>query len=598
MFCSKCGTKLEENARQCPNCGAPVAAKPASQQKTSRPLSGNTAEKTKGGVAKFFKNKLVLGGIGIAAVIVIIVMILLGQPKKINLENLVVANFSRYNTVGRANISWDTKKFDAELAKALGKNKSVLKTDAAYSFCRQAASFSVENSEGLSNGDEVVVKLEYNNDAVKNYKIQFTGSEVKFTVEGLKDLLEIDPFEELSVSFSGISPKGTIDYQYTGDTTYVNPQSFRFDKMQNLKNGDVVTVSLNYSEEDTVTSGYKFTETSKTYPVEGLDEYVDSYGKLTEDFLTHAKQESEDVIAAYVAGKYDSKSVLSPVSYAGYIFNTVKDASTIEGDDGLYNRLYLIYQGTVSHNEGAFLETTVYLPIRFRNIMSRKGEVSCEDKATIIGESDLSNTSRNDFHSYTTKGYTVPLTAYTDLVTACADRYSSETGDGFEKYGKYAPIEKLSDIKAEDMKTLTDQAQNMVQSYLAGNHPKYTVSGLTLAGEYLLTAKAQGGDFQKNNRLIVVYSATISNDSQEDFQPCTVYFPVQFEGVLNLPGDEFMYLARSGVLGDSGFVYREYSMNHHSSGYVEGARMFSDLVTANRVNYNYEVSDGLKALGQ
>lgn len=595
MFCSKCGTKLEDTAQQCPNCGAPVV-KAASQPKVNGPENG--AERAKDGGAKPLKKKLIPIGIAVAAVIVAAVTILLCQPKKIDLEHLVTASFNGYNTVGRVSINWDTEKFDAELGKALGKKNPSLEAAAAYSAVWQTVSISTENNGGLSNGDEVVVKIEYDNEAVKKYGILFTGSEAKFTVEGLKDLLEIDPFEELSVSFSGISPKGTIDYQYTGDTTYVNPQSFRFDKMQNLKNGDVVTASLNYSETDVINSGCKFTETSKTYTVEGLDEYVDSYDKLPKEFLDHAKRESEDVIAAYVAGKYDSKSVLSPVSYAGYVFNTVKDASTIEGNDGLYNRLYLIYRGTVSHNEGAFLETTVYLPIRFRNIMSCKGEVSCEDKAAIIGDSDLSNTFRNDFHSYTTKGYIVPLTAYTDLVTACADRYTSEAGDGFEKYGEYTPIEKLSDIKAENLKTLTDQAQTMVQSYLAGSHPKFTVSGLALTGEYLLTAKSQGGDFQENNRLIVVYSATISSDSQEDFQPCTVYFPVRFEGLINLPGDEFMYLARSGVLGDSGFEYEEYFMNHHSSGYTDGARMFSDLVTANRVNYNYEVSDGLKDFGQ
>lgn len=53
-----CGKKILDDVAFCPNCGAPVAVKPTPQQKISRPSSENTAEKTKGGVAKFFKNKL------------------------------------------------------------------------------------------------------------------------------------------------------------------------------------------------------------------------------------------------------------------------------------------------------------------------------------------------------------------------------------------------------------------------------------------------------------------------------------------------------------------------------------------------------------
>lgn len=58
MYCEKCGKKILDDVAFCPNCGAPVAVKPTPQQKISRPSSENTAEKTKGGVAKFFKNKL------------------------------------------------------------------------------------------------------------------------------------------------------------------------------------------------------------------------------------------------------------------------------------------------------------------------------------------------------------------------------------------------------------------------------------------------------------------------------------------------------------------------------------------------------------
>ena len=36
----------------------------------------------------------------------------------------------------------------------------------------------------------------------------------------------------------------------------------------------------------------------------------------------------------------------------------------------------------------------------------------------------------------------------------------------------------------------------------------------------------------------------------------------------------------------------------YTNGYTDGAKMFSDLVTANRTDYSYEVSEGLKAFGE
>ena len=585
MFCTKCGTKLEENVQQCPHCGAPVVGKVAPQQEANRPSPGNTVEKAKNGIAKLLK-KLILSGIAAVAVIVLVVMILLGQPKKINLENLVVANFHGYNTVGTVGINWDSENFYLELSKALNKKDVSLEAPAIYAAC----SFSTESSTGLSNGDEVVVKIEYDNDAVKDYKIKFTGDEAKFTVEGLEDLVEIDPFQGLSVSFSGISPNGTATYEYTGDTTYVTLNTFNFDKTGELKNGDTVTASVRYSNEDTVYNGFLFTETSRTFTVEGLDEYVDSYSKLTEEFLTHAKQESEDAIAAYVANNYNENSVLSPVSYAGYVFCARKPG----GNSSDYNGIYLIYRGTVSHSTGAFLEADVYFPVLFKNILSADGKDSCNEDPVIMGDSSLVNLS-GGWQSYTTKGYTIPFTAYADLVTAHADRYTVEVGDGFEKYAEYTPIEKLSDIRVENLKTVTDKAQDIVRAYLAKEFPDFDTPDFTVAGEYLLTAKAQGADYQNNNQLIVVCSATVSSETVANFEPRTVYFPVRFKGLISLPGDEFLYLSQSTVLGDSGFTHElGHFLATTAKGYSDEARMFSDLVTANRVNYNYEVSEGLK----
>lgn len=58
----------------------------------------------------------------------------------------------------------------------------------------EAVKYEVSPSENLSNGDVVTVTASINNESVEDFKIHFTGSEKKFTVEGLNEVEQIDLF--------------------------------------------------------------------------------------------------------------------------------------------------------------------------------------------------------------------------------------------------------------------------------------------------------------------------------------------------------------------------------------------------------------------
>ena len=116
-----------------------------------------------------------------------------------------------------------------------------------------------------------------------------------------------------------------------------------------------------------------------------------------------------------------------------------------------------------------------------------------------------------------------------------------------------------------------------------------TVRDLAVAGEYLLVAKTQGTDFEKNNKYIIVYSGTVSN-AEGKFGATTVYFPVEYEGVVSLPGDQFMVTETEGIVGHSKIGDSSY----WTDGYVDGAEMYKAIISANRDKYTYEVSEGLK----
>ena len=605
MFCTNCGTKIDDGTKVCPQCGAslepsaPAPAAPVPQPTPApapQPAPVQAAPAAGAAVGKLLKNKAVLGGIAAVLVLVIVLAVVLSQPKTIDLDQLVKVDFSGYDTVGTAYAHFDEEALNAQLAKALNAEKVSLTSLEGYLACRSAISLSLDQDQNLSNGDEVTVNIDCNNEMVKGYKVKFTGGAHKFTVEGLEPVREIDPFAGLKVSFSGISPNGSVEYSYEGGDEYLSQYSFQSDKSSGLRNGDAVTITLpGFEAENTVRSGYRLTEQSKTYTVEGLDEYVDSYEDLPEEFINHVKQESEDIISAYIAQSYNKECPTGELEYAGYAFLCAKSAE--DAYNG-YNRLVSVFRTKVSHTEGRFPDTMVYYPVSFPNILSSGGEATCQENEGILGSGRLGD------GSYSTRGYSSPLLAYKEIVTLNVDKCLVETGDGFEKYESYTPISKLSDISQENMKMLTDKAMDVAQTAVTDvSVDKTTAKNMAVKGQYLLVNKAQGDDFAENNRLVIVFSATVTTESvnswdkTKSFEDTVVYFPVVFSGLVNVPGDEFAYATQSRVQG-SAYLRSKNGGTYSIRGYTDGASMFSDLVTANRTNYTYEVSDGLQEFGK
>lgn len=540
--------------------------------------------------------KVALGG-GIAAVLIVIIAVIVMQPKKINVEDYVEITCSGYNGYAVARATLDEsglyeailaakgKKIDYDSIDSFEALGAALSEEMAISECVDKITLSLSQESNLSNGDTVTVEITYDNEAAKAHKVKFIGSTVTLKVEGLEDPVEVDPFEGLEVSFSGISPYGKMEYTYNGANSNISLYSFSPSQTNNLKNGDTVTVTYSFNENSMLNQGIVIKNSEKKYEVSGLDEYVQSYADLTADFLDKMKSESEDKIYSYAASTYNSNTSLNDLKYDGYILNTAKSTDYLWGS---YNSLYLIYSGTVSHSSGSFAPTKVYFPVKFSNLLRAGGELSYGSQDGIVGGSSLGSI------WYSTKGYTNPLICYVDIVEKNRDSYSSECGDGFEVFAEYEDVTQLSDISDGYKQELYADAMDKIESYIASTYNGgSTATGLVLAGEYLLTAKSQGLDFSKNNTYIVVYSALVSNTNGR-FEDTTVFFPVVYDGIVSLPNGDYMVTEAKGIQGNSTLPDSYYS----TKGYVDGALMFEKLITANRDNYTYEVSDGLKQFGE
>jgi hypothetical protein len=594
MFCTKCGNKLEDDAVTCPKCGADVEPEPLPQptvgddvaKKNKQPVSMDT-------IKKLIGNKKVLGGIVGAVVLLVVIIIVATQPKKFDLEDYIEISYDGYNGYASASATLDRDALYEDIYKEIGEEEEIddledLLEDSAQ-LVKAVSSIKLKvtsESKNLSNGDKITVSISYNNDIAKKSDIKFKGKTVTETVKDLESVEEIDPFEELEVSFTGISPNGSIELKYNGDNSYISTSSFSIDKRNGLRNGDEVTVSVESNDDYTLDYGYVIKKKEQKYTVSDLEEYIGEYKDLEKDFIDELKGEAEDTIYSYTAGEYNSSTSLGDLTYTGYILNSIKDTTEYHG--GVYNDLYLIYAGTVSSSDEDFSATKVYFPVRFTNILKGNDGLSYEQNNGIVGSSSLDGT------WFTTRGYNNPFSCYLAIVDANREDYTAECGDGFEDYSEYEEITKLADISEEYKKELYADAKDRIESYIASNYDsECSVAGLAIAGEYLLLAKTQGTDFGQNNKYFVVYSATVSN-AENDFEPTTVYYPVEYDGVVKLPKDEYMVTATHGIVGNSDFPDSWYG----TKGYIDGVEMYSKIVTTNRNKFKYDVSEGLKKFGK
>ena len=364
MYCVNCGKEIDGQAKNCPYCGAEQNAEPA-------------PAKASGSGAPFLKDKKMLGIVGGAAAVVVLVLIFMlsGKPT-INLDDYVTGEFEGYNTVGHARVTVDEDRFyeenlenleisddtwekmedmayessesDSELAAFLiGRTMQAIqflsdREVAGIFFDEVWQARSLTPSSDLSNGDTVVFAWELS-DGDKELLEELFGVKIKFgepkeyTVEGLDEPEEIDPFEGVEVTFSGIAPNGEATLDASN-----GPEScqslYELDPQEGLSNGDTVTLYLDRDDVNeylTENYGVVVSETSKTYTVEGLASYAASLDEIPEETAESMRKQSEDVIRAEIAGNSDM--TLDELSYLGDIMLTPKVPGTMNKNNVLYN---------------------------------------------------------------------------------------------------------------------------------------------------------------------------------------------------------------------------------------------------------------------
>ena len=301
----------------------------------------------------------------------------------IDLNKYVVVSFEGYDSVGKAHYEFDTEAFEQDYGKKLKfdyKHKKYSNLGTPVEIIERSVYGELDKDRELSNGDTIKFTWwreakEYNN--IFNYKI--TYKDASYTVKGLLEVGKFDPFEHLSVEFSGVSPYGEVRYNIENPTEIEESLYFECDKSDGLKNGDTITLTVStfygdFDKDFINMFGMLPSCTEKTYTIEGLDTYVEKLSDIPQSKLEEIRELGKDIVLNQNQ-LYSSYAEITDVSVDDmYLFKTKNENS--------YNDdiLYLVYKIDVAFNYDEFdykENLTFYSYVSYSNILL-KSDGSCE----------------------------------------------------------------------------------------------------------------------------------------------------------------------------------------------------------------------------
>ena len=149
----------------------------------------------------------------------------------------------------------------------------------------------------------------------------FTGLEKKFTVEGLTEAIEIDPFAEdifgsgklVDVTLEGTDPFVCLYIRNTAALGEpVRGITYKADNDWNLKNGDTVTVTATLDKKFEQ-QGYVLSRTERTITVEGFERYASAAADMTSTVLQSISDRAyQECVAGNVANIYEGNDSTTP----------------------------------------------------------------------------------------------------------------------------------------------------------------------------------------------------------------------------------------------------------------------------------------------
>ncbi|MGN0485429.1 MAG: hypothetical protein ACI4HI_17965 [Lachnospiraceae bacterium] len=358
---------------------------------------------------------------GLGAMVVFVSILTGCGSTKIDLNKYLDFYFYGYEGSGSARAELNVDQMIEDFPEAFEVSS---KDDADYEEVKddiQGALFGeLDSYTDLKNGDTITYQWDSvdKSDALWNkYKVKFTFEDEQKEVSGLEEIEEIDPFESIDVTFSGMDSKGKA--KLTGSTKY--EIWYSLDKEEGLSNGDVVTVTAEpkESEEALVEQGVKMKENTKEYTVKGLSSYVSKIENISKEMMDKMDKEAQDAIQADISKMWDDPSAFGGMKLLG---NYLLVSKTKDKEEHI-NQLYFVYE-----LKGTNPEITYYSYGKFEDIMVLEDGMCSVDLSSVdIPETSLYGDETFEQNGYVLGGYKDMDSLFNRKVAAQIDAYTYET---------------------------------------------------------------------------------------------------------------------------------------------------------------------------
>lgn len=303
---------------------------------------------------------MVVVAIVFIAVIVRIIFLLI--PGKVQLDEFITLELSGYNTVGEAQIAFDYNSFIEEYGEKIKFKSDAARTQFIQDYPDSAelipaaawlklAKVGLSQYDGLSNGDSVTLRSNSADSAAKTYfncVADYNGA--VYTVEGLKEPGEINILEDLTVTFEGYSPNISVtSAELASKWDVFENLTLDISKTEHLAENESIEVSLATIDgtdlnDYLATCGYMTPTTTRTIETSGDGHYISSTDEIPADVMDQLKTRSETLYTNYLSTKngsnYQWTHDINYMNYMGSVLLTSKDTASTD----TANTLYLVYE--------------------------------------------------------------------------------------------------------------------------------------------------------------------------------------------------------------------------------------------------------------
>ena len=219
------------------------------------------------------------------------------------------------------------------------------------SFVNTYVRYSIKDDpSNLKNGDTITVLASVDEEDLSDNGYTTDVFEKEYTVEGLQELQTYDAFKDIVLVFEGASPNLKVSVDTNGCEADIRDNvTFYIDDNENKKNGDTVTVYIDFNQDYMRSLGYDITEKSKDFVIENQAELLSVLNKEDASKLDAVTKELVDTWVKANGEGYVYEVSLEDEIGAGYTLSEAANTVTsryfgtkVDGDP--YNTYAIIYK--------------------------------------------------------------------------------------------------------------------------------------------------------------------------------------------------------------------------------------------------------------